>query len=346
MPEVPPALPQGSLVPLHDEPRARRGAAGEETSRARATHAPGEGHATGRVRGDVPLSHDELVALLRSSQDFIPLPETWTGALQRRSVAPGPAPFRLIECPRCDGRGNLRSGWPCSDCEGRGRYAVDGYTEEIVSASKASWADVLSATVNCWKCGGWGRLGAHAETRPDPRTAPLCPECEGSGKEPAPVGGRIAHDVDERTPRQGDRTLDALDAQHKRRDDLRCYQQLGVAMDELREHEPGLAFLVTWIYVLEAQTPSPGNAAALERGLAFLLARMGDVRAPASIRNQAANRAAALVRAKGKSADRKAQQLRNEQIRRLRDAGAKLAELAADFDLDKAQISRITRSDT
>lgn len=292
------------------------------------------------------MTEQELIALLRSSQDFMPLPETWTGALQRRSVAPGPAPFRLVECPRCDATGKLRSGWPCTDCGGRGRYAVDGYTEQVVDTSEASWAELLSGTVNCWKCGGWGRLGAHAETRPDPKTAPLCPECEGSGKEPALVGGRVAHDVDEGAPRQGDRTLDALTAQHKRRDDLRCYQQLGAAMDELREHAPGLAFLVAWIYVLEAQTPSPGNAAALGTGIAFLLARMGDARAPASIRNQAANRAAALVRAKGKSADRKAQEVRNAEIRRRRAAGgpgSKVAELGADFNLNKAQISRITK---
>jgi hypothetical protein len=96
--------------------------------------------------------------------------------------------------------------------------------------------------------------------------------------------------------------------------------------------------------VLEAQSPSPANAAAIIAGLEFLLARLGDVKAPAFVSRQVTLRQAALVRAKGKSADRKAQSVRNDEIRRRRDEGALLRELAAEFNLDKGQVSRITRS--
>lgn len=289
------------------------------------------------------MTEQELVALLRSSQDFVPLPETWSGSLQRRSVTPGPAPFHFIECPNCEGRGKLRTGWTCRDCKGLGRYEVDAYTEEPVGTDATAWEDLLRvSTVNCWKCGGWGRLGAHAETRPS-KDAPLCPECDGSGKEPAALAPRVP-DVDERRARHGDRALDSLESQHERRDDVRAYRELAAAMDSLKLERPGTHFLICWIYVLEVQAPSPANAAALMAGLEFLLARLGDVRAPRFISGQVALRQAALVRAKGKSADRKAQAARNAEIRRRRDEGAKLRELAADFDLDKGQVSRILRA--
>lgn len=289
------------------------------------------------------MTEQELVALLRSSQDFVPLPETWSGGLQRRSALPGPAPGEYIECPNCDGRGKLRSGWTCRDCKGLGRYKIDAYTGEAVGTEATAWSDLLRLdTVNCWKCGGWGRLGAYAEARPG-KDAPFCPECEGSGKEQAAFASRVV-DVDARKPRHGDRDLDALESQHERRDHVHAYRELAAALDELKVERPGTHFLICWIYVLEAQSPSPANAAAIMDGLEFLLARLGDVRAPAFVSRQVTLRQAALVRAKGKTADRKAQAARNAEIRRRRDEGALLRELAADFGLDKGQVSRIVRA--
>lgn len=286
------------------------------------------------------MTKEQLVILLRSWQDFVPLPPTWTGELQRRSVERGPAPFERLECPDCEGAGK-RGRWTCVRCKGRGGYEVDAYTGEAVDTSDTPWAELLGRTVNCDSCGGWGHLGAHAETRPDRRTARLCPRCEGTGKVPAPFSRRLG-DADATRPRQGDRVLDALADQAERRDEVSIYRdRLVPAMDELRAWRPGTHFLVCWIYVLEVQQPSRINRVELDAGLEFLLERLEHVRAPAMVQRQVTLHAAALVRAKGKRADTKAQTRRNEEIRRRRDAGAKLATLAADFELDKGQISRI-----
>lgn len=287
------------------------------------------------------MSREELIALLRSWQDFFPLPPTWTGELQRRSVERGPAPFRRIECPECEGKGN-RGRWTCQRCKGEGGYEIDVYTGEPVATDEAPWSELLDRVVNCDTCGGWGRLGAHADTRPDRRTAQLCPRCEGTGKVAALFSRRLT-DAETVRPRQGDRTLDALSDQSERRDETRIYrEQLQPALEQLRQTKPGTHFLICWTYVLEVQTPTRANTDALERGLAFLLERIEHVRAPAYIRRQLDLQEASLVRAKGKKADTKAQGRRNAEIRRRRvDEGAKLAELADEFDLDKSQVSRI-----
>lgn len=283
------------------------------------------------------MTRDEIVALLRSWHDHFPFPATWTGELQRRSATPGPAPFRREECGDCGGRGK-RGNWPCRRCEGAGSYEVDGYTGQIVRVDDATWQELLSDVVDCDRCGGWGRLGAHAETRPD-RSAPLCPNCEGTGKVPAPLArGR---DVERARERQGDRALDALADEHDQHERLRCYRELARAMQQLRERRPGVHFLVCWTYVLEAGQPSPANAAGLEAGLAFLERRLEQVRAPGFVRRQAEARRAVLARAKGRGADTRAQTVRNDEIRRRHVDGESPAALAAAFALHVRQVARI-----
>lgn len=288
------------------------------------------------------MNRDELILALRSWHDFFPLPATWTGELQRRSSPRGPAPFRRVSCSECEGRGHLRGGWVCKPCKGRGVYWIDGYTGLQVDAADTSWNELLTGVVNCSTCGGWGRLGAHAETRPDPTTARLCDRCEGTGKVPAPLtrGG----DTERRT-RQGDRTLDALDDQRERRDHLSSYREIATAMDELKAAMPGTHFLVCWVFVLEAQRISPANEHSIDVGLTFLVDRLENVSAPKFIQRQANEKREAMIAARGCEADSRAQAIRNQEIKRRRFGdGAKLSELAEEFKLDKGQISRIVRA--
>jgi hypothetical protein len=161
---------------------------------------------------------------------------------------------------------------------------------------------------------------------------------------PAPLFSRRADP--ELRQRQGDRELDALESQRDRREGLRAYRELAAAMDELQVHAAGVHFLVSWTYVLEVDRPGSANRAAIALGLSFLLERLEKVSAPAMIKGQLANRETAMVAAKGKSADRRARQVRNDEIRRRRADGAKVAELAAAFGLDKGQVSRIVNAPT
>jgi hypothetical protein len=282
------------------------------------------------------VTRDELVTLLGSWHDFYPLPPTWTGELQRRATKPGPAPFQKVTCATCEGRGKLRGGWVCKDCKGRGRYWIDGYTSGIVDDTESPWSQLLAGVVDCWKCGGWGRLGAHAETRPD-RDARLCPECEGTGKQPAPLAPRTS----EQRGKQGDRTLDALESQHTRRDALRAYRVLAAALDELRARAPGVAFLIAVVYVLELQQPSRVTEDTIELGLRFLHARLAQVKPPKLVTQQTANREAAMIAARGRGADPRAQRIRDDEIRRRHDAGETVTALAVAFSLNKSQVSRI-----
>lgn len=284
------------------------------------------------------MTREELEALLRSWHDYFPLPTTWTGDLQRRAAKPGPAPFRKVKCEMCEGRGRLQGGWVCKPCKGRGSFSIDDYTGEVVDDTETSWEELLAGVVDCWKCGGWGRLGAHAETRPDPRTARLCPECDGIGKVPALLARR---GESEARPRQGDRQLDALDDQAKKRDQLHAYRELARAMNELQERAPGIHFLIAWVYILEAQQASPANVAAIDTGLDFLLERLRFVKPPDLILVQEENRRSSMRAAKGRGADTRAQEIRNNQIRRRRDEGATIAAIAAEFDIDKSRVSRI-----
>lgn len=286
------------------------------------------------------MTRDELIGLLRSWQDYFPMPATWTGELQRRSTGRGPAPFAWRECAPCEGSGK-RGRWTCGECKGEGGAHVDAYTDEPVDTEETPWSELLAGVVNCSTCGGWGRLSAYAEARPDPRSAPICDACNGTGRVAAPFSRRLGDDVGR--IRHGDRTLDALDDQAQKRDGLKVYRELAVAMDALKAAAAGVHFVVCWVYVIEAQQASPANEATIELGLTFLLERLEHVRAPGWVARQQVMRAAALVRAKGKSADSRAQAVRNDEMRRRRERGAKIAELAAEFQLDKGQVSRIVR---
>lgn len=292
------------------------------------------------------------VALLQAWLDYFPWPETWTGELQRRATNAGPAPFRRVVCEECEGRGKTRSGWMCSTCKGRGRYDVDDYTLEIVDSTITPFAQLLQRFVNCPSCGGWGRLSADSNARPDPRAHAICEECFGTGKVAAPFGGVVRAELDgqEERVRTGDAAIDALKDGHDRRDDLAIYRDhLLPALNGLKAWDGSGHFLVEWVWVLGAQTPESLPAARTVRlvnGTRAIEAALPDrfeKRLPGEIRAQFEHRQASLVRAKGKGADRFAQRARDDEIRRLHHRGASLGELSARFGLDKSRVSRITR---
>lgn len=297
------------------------------------------------------------VALLQAWLDYFPHPETWTGQLQRRATSPGPAPSRRVSCPDCEGRGKTKSGWTCMTCKGRGRYDVDDYTLEPVDSSISSWAQVLQRFVNCPSCGGWGRLSADSNSRPrdkgeDPH--PICDECQGTGRVPAPFTGVFRVELEGQVvrERQGDRDLDLLADGHERRDDLAIYRDhLLPALHNLRDLDRYGHFLVEWVWILGAQSPESlparGTVRLVDatRTIEAVLPDRFERQLPGEIRAQVAHRQASLVRAKGKSADRFAQRRRDEEIRRLHATGGySLDELARKFGLDKSRVSRITRA--
>lgn len=297
------------------------------------------------------------VALLQAWLDYFPWPETWTGELQRRATTSGPAPFRREVCPDCQGRMKTRAGWMCSTCKGQGTLWRDAYTLDRVERHepvesperfRESFRELLQRFVNCSTCGGWGRLSANSNVRPT-NEHPICDGCFGTGRVSAPFTGVFRADSEApKSERSGDGQLDALDRGHERRDDLDIYRDhLLPALHTLKTLDRYGHLLVEWVWIMGAQTPEslpgPGTVRLVNATMAIESVLPTPLRVPGEIRAQFAHRQASLVRAKGKKADRFAQRARDEEIRRLHRGGASLADLAAQYDLDKSRVSRITR---
>lgn len=290
------------------------------------------------------------MALLRGWMDYFPFPETWTSELQRRGAKPGPGPMRKnVVCQECEGRGKTRSGWMCSTCKGQGVYDFDTYTSEPVASQETPMCELLRRYVNCPSCGGWGRVSAFAEQRPS-RDYPLCEECEGTGKVAALFTGIVRADVEgrEEEPRVGDRRLDGMADQHRRRDQHPAYRELAVAMRELHARDRAAHLALCLAYVLEWESPTSLLAPmrlALARGLAFLDGRLPEkLSPPGEVFAAEVAREASMARAKGNGADARARAKRDEEIRRLHAEGKlSLGEIGVRFSLDKSQVSRIVR---
>lgn len=307
------------------------------------------------------------VALLQAWPDFFPWPSTWTGDLQRRATIAGPAPSRRELCGDCHGRGTLRNGVACLTCKGHGRLWLDSYTGDRVERDPhvetpgefvASFQRLVrSQLVTCDRCGGTGRSagwtdgGRGPDTYAKPvawdRDSPVCDECDGTGRIPGPFTGVVRADVATVTrDRSGDRQLDALQQGHERRDDVAVYRDhLAPAYAQLKRDDHAGHFLVGWVWMLQAQQPSqlerPERVRLVAATVALAAALPDPVRLPGDVRAQWTHRQASLAKAKGKKADRYAQRVRDQEIRRLRAQGLTLAELAARFGLDKSRVSRI-----
>jgi hypothetical protein len=287
------------------------------------------------------VTRDELIAVLRSWQDFVPLPLTWTGMLQQRGAESGPAAAR-ITCPSCEGSGeSMRR--PCPLCRGRKTIIGDAYVGRIVKTAEATYEELLQTFVDCDGCGGDGYRGGRCATACGATACQrlgycrrLCERCEGSGRVPALLSGRVSGFRDDRA-RSGDRVLDALQAQHDRRDQGACYRAVAVGLDELPS---GLRALIVFTYVLEGQ-PATGQA---ERGVDRLLGLLPEtLRAPRWLDAMSARQKQALASAKGRGANGRAQAARNRELHRRREQGATLSELAAEYGLDASRVSRIVR---
>lgn len=287
-----------------------------------------------------------MIALLRGWTDYFPFPETWSGELQRRSGNPGPAPSRRVVCEDCDGRGKSRAGWMCQRCKGKGRYAVDDYTLQPVDTVASPFAELLARFVNCDRCGGWGRLSADSNQRPDKRAHALCDDCDGTGRVPAPFSGQCRpFRADDARERIGDARLDGMALEHERRDQHPAYVALAAALDQLKRVDRHAHFLVCWVHVMGGQTveslPESGQTL-LEGAVAWLQSRIpADVRLPGELYAAEVGRQQALIRAKGKKADRFAQRKRDQQIRARADAGATHQEIAREFDVSRVRVTQI-----
>src|SRR6185312_8313056 len=69
--------------------------------------------------------------LLRTRNDAYPSPRS---AATPYTTA-GPAPGRKKTCPVCQGTGKTRLHQKCESCDGKGKFAVDGYTGRVSDES-------------------------------------------------------------------------------------------------------------------------------------------------------------------------------------------------------------------
>jgi hypothetical protein len=82
----------------------------------------------------------------------------------------------------------------CSTCKGRGRYDVDDYTLEAVDSTITPWAELLQRFVNCRRAAA-GAGSPPTRTRGRRREHPICDDCNGTGRVPAPFTGVVRADL-------------------------------------------------------------------------------------------------------------------------------------------------------
>ncbi len=118
---------------------------------------------------DAALVH----ALLRTLNDWIAGPTTWTRNPLCSRPDSGEAPSTTVQCETCQGHGH-RGKTPCAPCHGTGQITVDAYTERAVSTQTQHVTRIR--LVKCDSCAGHG---AHGNGR-------RCWHCDGTGQRNAP----------------------------------------------------------------------------------------------------------------------------------------------------------------
>lgn len=275
------------------------------------------------------------VALLRSICDYWPFPETWTGAVVRRSTLHGEAPTTETRCQPCAGTGRLRGGWACTHCHGQGVLVVDGYTGRAV-ATETQHGDQAHRRIRCDSCDG---AGAHGNGR-------QCQRCHGHGSIDAPRLLELANQNGDTTDSDGiDRMLRALEHTATRRIHLPTYRLLIEGMADLARVDPVAARLVQWCFVLEIQDPNTLPMSArwrLMRAVAFLASRLpANPRVPAEVKQAEDARHAAVVAARGRWAAQSVQGERDREIRRRFRQGETIPALSRSFGLSRRRVYQV-----
>lgn len=278
-----------------------------------------------------------IVALLEGWLDYFPYPEVWTGSLERRSAIPGPAPSRQVVCDRCEGKGKLPGNWPCDTCQGRGRLSIDAYTGQPVATAETTMTQLLDTWTACSTCAGGDRQ---------------CSRCNGTGREPALMSGKVRADLNGSTRRrEGDSLLDALAEGLQRRQATVSGRKVEAGMRELRDLDPFAHSLIVWVLVLGGERPStlhPWSRVRLLEGL-LALERLvpGNVVLPPELAHAWRVRAAVGAAAAGRRLERRKRDQRDHDIREAYASGGWSQEaLGRKFGVDQATVSRVVNGRT
>lgn len=247
---------------------------------------------------------ERLHALAWSLPDVQPAP----GGGPLKGAQPGEAPGAWQMCGTCDGEGYKADKWGrdvrCVDCAGAGRFRVDAFTLQRVSAVD-SHAEPRGRRVTCDRCGGSGvTLGRYVGQDGTTR----CRGCDGAGHVLAAFDGPAEPSVV---------TFDgsALARTRARGDwpELEAALTALALLDRLRHRR--------WVFVRVSgqSVVSPGQAADLvETDGALLRALPASLKCPADVLEAWRNRerysdmqaAARAERLRGGRADRKRARVR------------------------------------
>ncbi len=117
-------------------------------------------HAVGSPTGEVCFrsvrvtDRDRVYALLRSLNDWVPCPRTWTGSMVGRSAKPGLVATSKEQCPACHGEGTVhvsarKPEQTCERCTGAGKIIVDRYDDWL--GIETPQAGVRIAPGSAWR---------------------------------------------------------------------------------------------------------------------------------------------------------------------------------------------------
>lgn len=237
----------------------------------------------------------DIAALLETILDApFAQPKTWTGQLVARNAKRGEAPSRRIECPNCDGDGQVRKRhFPvlCDRCRGRGWIEVDDYTERQVGSIRTE-VIVHTKVVHCDVCNGNG-VTLSARHRGENNR---CTNCSGSGRVELPwqrwkATRSLTYTLaPSGNGRSGDPVLDCLSI----RQSSGSYDELLSALDALHAEWPALGRLVVDVYIRGNKPTSERLERMVLGGLEFLSARMPkEIRVPSAVRQRQKAREAA-----------------------------------------------------
>lgn len=281
------------------------------------------------------------VALLAGSLlDLLVVASVWRKNPLSASVGPRAlSPHHVVECSRCEGHGvvtdRFRRELECPGCDGKGRFAVDGYTGERVGTVELGTAPARLRSVLCDRCGGDGAVAGKR-----------CPTCDGAGRrEWSPFELSAAGD-EERADVGGvgllarPRHLALLYAQGD-------YELLERALEALRTHD--LAGWRLWVgrhvhgYEFDGEPPVDDR---IEDAWAFVLARMpAKVRVPGAIRANGRTRQAQLRLIRGQATGKKGLVRRDSEWRRLRRMGVPVREIAEAWNVTVRTVQRVVYAD-
>ncbi len=261
-----------------------------------------------------------VLALLKTLNDWVVGPTTWTKNPLCSREDSGEAPSTTRQCETCQGHGK-RGKQACAPCNGTGHITVDAYTERAVSTSTQHVTRIR--LVKCDSCAGHG---AHGNGR-------RCWHCDGTGQRNAPD----TEHTFEATARSVSTQTVWISDRKARQYASGSYAELEDALLRLQGADPNLhRYVLHHVVYGETYVATDSSSLLIAEACEWLAVWMPKpVKVPAHVHRSTSKPP------KGNGAGKTLLGQRNEQVRAYRAAGLSLAKIGARMNLTKQRVSQI-----